>query len=124
MDRTDVWIRFYDGSIKPVLGQSQMICYRQSKEYSLLFQIVEGQSDQPPLISAEASERLQLVKRNFLITADKTMKAGLQGLATKETILKESRQVFDGLGCLAGECAIEVDTTVWPVQQTPRVLDE
>ena len=48
------------------------------------------------------------------------MKAELQGLATKETILKEYPQVFDGLGCLAGECAIEVDTTILPVQQAPR----
>ena len=44
----------------------------------------------------------------------------IPSLATKDTILKEFADVFDGLGCLAGTCNIELDKTVRPVQQLPR----
>ena len=69
---------------------------------------------QPPLISAEACEQLQLVKRMFALDRSAYTRE------TKESLLEKYPEVFEGLGCLPGKCTIEIDSTVKPVQQAPR----
>ena len=40
-------------------------------------------------------------------------------LLSKKKILEEYGDVFDTLGCLPGELYLEVDKSIWPVQQVP-----
>ena len=42
------------------------------------------------------------------------------GVLTEEQILKDYRDVFEGLGCMEGLCHLEVDQTVRPVIHPPR----
>ena len=44
------------------------------------------------------------------------------GVLTKEQILKDYRDVFEGLGCMEGLCYLEVDQTVRPVIHPPRKI--
>ena len=74
LDKSDVRIGFYDGSLKPTLGHE--------KEFVLEFQIIDGPM-QPPLISAEACEQLQLVKRMFALDRNAYTKE------TKESLLEK-----------------------------------
>ncbi|KAL3856077.1 hypothetical protein ACJMK2_015273 [Sinanodonta woodiana] len=41
-------------------------------------------------------------------------------MLTKEVILEDYSDVFDGLGCLPGTYSIEIDKTIKPVQHQPR----
>ena len=41
MDKTDVKLRFYDGSMKPALGQCKLKCFHNNEEFTLIFQIIE-----------------------------------------------------------------------------------
>ena len=40
--------------------------------------------------------------------------------ATEDSIIEQFLDVFEGLGCLAGKCSIEIDATIRQVQQPPR----
>ena len=113
MDKTDVKLRFYDGSMKPALGQCKLKCFHNNEKFILIFQIIEGPSSQYPLISAEACERLRLVRRILSITRSNTE-------ATEDSIIQQFSDVLEGLECLTGKCSIEIDATIRPVQQPPR----
>ena len=80
-----------------------------------------------PLLGAQTCQELNFIK---VMVSDSTcpetvrsVKDHLQTsprVLSKEWILKEYSDVFEGLGCMDGLCHMEVDETVRPVVHPPR----
>ena len=110
----------YDGTTMLPLGQTTVDCTFCDRTYPLCFQIVE--TNQSPLLSAKASQRLGLVTLHVsesMNNISKVPQSSVEPL-TRERILTEYKDVFEGLSCLAGELHFEVDKSVAPVQHQPR----
>lgn len=74
--------------------------------------------DQTPILSEDACEKLGLLTVNVvhkLTTTSSQLKP-----MSKEQILDEFKDVFEGLCEFEGEYHIELDQTVKPVQRQPR----
>ena len=73
-------------------------------------------NNQPPLLSSKASQQLGLVTLHMgesVTNISKTTQSSMEPL-TRERILTEYKDVFNGPGCLAGELHLEVDKSVTP----------
>jgi hypothetical protein len=79
-----------------------------------LFQVVNG--NHKPIISAETCQQLELLKINIDHEVHAVNKTGT---LTTENILRDFRDVFEGLGDI-GNATVTVDPGVTPVQHTPR----
>ena len=107
----------YDGSINESLGQCRvLVVNRDGKLTELLFEVMD--SKQHTLLSLDTCINLQLLSFE---TESICVAEACQHLS-KEQILRDYADVFEGLGSLPGEYDIEVDTTVSPVQNRPRKI--
>ena len=105
--------------MKP-LGEVQLDVSKGQKQYSLKFQVVEGNAR--PLLLAETCQNLGLLT----ITIDGhvsenvyTVQDTQSPLMTKNEILHKYKDVFEGLGNI-GKAKLAVDPEVKPVQHAPR----
>ena len=73
--------------------------------------VIEGNL-QPPLISAETCEKLKCFSMTAVCAIDEKI---TKNAVTKESILREYADIFDGLGKLPGEHYIVIDDHVRPV---------
>jgi len=101
-------LKFYDNSTMRVLGERALHCQYNHASHSLNFKIIRGM--QKPLLSGTTCEKLGLITVNAINT-----------IAEKEDgIIAQFNDVFEGLGCLAGDYHIDVDPSVKPIQHLPR----
>ncbi|XP_011437820.3 retrovirus-related Pol polyprotein from transposon 297 [Magallana gigas] len=116
---TEKTLKLYGGKSKLIpLGIATLKCrvIQSGKTENLDFYVVE--MDQTPILSAEACEKLGLLTVNVVhkLTATSSQFKPM----SKEQILSEFKDVFEGLGEFEGEYHIELDPTVKPVQRQPR----
>ena len=88
---------------------------RKGKRLDLKFQVVE--SSNKPLLSAEACEQLGLLKVD--VDPEESVHVLKSGNLTRDQILSEYKDVFEGLGHI-GDTIIITDPSVKPVQHAPR----
>ena len=101
-------LKFYDNGTLRVLGERTLHCQYKCISHVLNFKIIQG--TQKPLFSGTTCEKLGLITINAVNT-----------IAKKEDhIITQFSDVFQGLGCLAGDYHIEVDPSVKPVQHLPQ----
>ena len=91
------------------------------QQHDLKFQVVQG--DIKPLLSAETCEQLELLKVNIdppvQAQVNKVQDAQTTTPLTKEKILEDFKDVFEGLGHI-GNAKFTIDPDVTPVQHAPR----
>ena len=80
------------------------------------FQVINGK--QKPILSAQTCQTLQLLKISEQIHEISETGTGNKPL-TKESILKEFHDVFEGLGNI-GDASVTVDPDAKPIQHAPR----
>ena len=103
--------------MKP-LGEVTLIVNREGQEpHFLKFQVIEGNSK--PLLSAETCENLGLLQINCESTTQVNSLSEVKPLLTKDKILQDYKDVFEGLGNI-GKASFTVDPEVTPVHHAPR----
>lgn len=112
-------LKCYDNSITKPIGQKILQCNLHNKKYELLFQVVETDIHQKPLLSAETCEMLGFisVNANFCHLQHDRPKSTVW---KKGKILKDYNDVFKSLGTLQGEYHIEENRDPIPVKHAPR----
>ena len=111
-------LKLFDGTLLQPVGEIVLVVERLGKLSNLKFQVVEGV--QKPLLSTEACEQLELIKVDLTPAESvNAMTDKLSGCLTREHILTEYKDVFEGLGHI-GDTKFVLDPSVQPVQHNPR----
>lgn len=108
---SNVTLKMYDQSILKPVGQTKLHCSVNGVTKKVHFQIVKDA--EISLLSGKACQALQLLSFSEDILHVSTS-------TSKEQILNEYADVFNGLGKLPGVYHIETDPNVKPVQNNPR----
>ena len=126
---TDAAIFNYDGTHLAVVGKVCLQLSRRGKQYRLHCRVVNGKRFRS-ILGRRSAITMQLINMcdNDQIHMPDTrgaevLLAGLtnQKLLTKSDVMNQYPAVFsDGVGRLAGEYNIEIDSSVPPVQHAPR----
>ena len=116
-----VKLRLFDGSLMKPRGVATLKTHRNGSTAQLNFQVVDTKNK--PLLSAETCERLGLLKVTIneasevnVVTAQDKPRVPL----TREAILKEYKDVFEGLGHIGICSSFVVNPDHTPVQHAPR----
>ena len=118
LQSSKVKLRLFNGSVMKLLGEVSLnVCKEDKQQHQLKFQVVEG--DSKPLLSAEMCETLGLLKINHNSTALVNTMEETKALLTKEKILADFKDLFEGLGHIE-KANFTVDPEVTPVQHAPR----
>ena len=107
-------LKLYDNSILQPLGAVTLWCEANNIKKKVHFQVVDNNS--PSLLSGWASSALQLIAFNVECIRHLDEVKSL----TKEGVLDNCKDVFSGLGRLPGECKIQIEKNIKPVQNNPR----
>ena len=113
LQQSNVKLRLFDGSVMHPLGEVKL---KVNKEHCLKFQVINGK--QKPILSAQTCQTLELLKISEQIHEISETGTGNKPL-TKESILKEFHDVFEGLGNI-GHASVTVDPDAKPIQHVPR----
>ena len=99
LKNSKVKLRLFDGSLMKPRGVATLKTHRNGSTAQLNFQVVDTKNK--PLLSAETCERLGLLKVTIneasevnVVTAQEKTRVPL----TREAILEENKDVFEGLG--------------------------
>ena len=107
-------LTMYDGTVRKSLGRCRVQVHnRQEKPMWLEFELLE--TKHPTLLSLDTCLNLQLLSYE----AESVCMAEATQSLTKETILKDYKDLFSGIGALPGVYDIELDDSVPPVQNRP-----
>lgn len=118
LQTSKVTLRLFNGSVMKPLGEVKLNVLKENKQrHELKFQVVEGNSK--PLLSAETCETLGLLKINCEPTTLVNTIQETKPLLTKEKVLTDFKDVFEGLGHI-GKASFTVDPEVTPVHHAPR----
>ena len=117
-----VKLRLFDGSLMKPRGVATLKIHRNGSTTQLNFQIVDTKNK--PLLSAETCERLGLLKVtinetsevNTVVTEQEKRRVPL----TRVAILREYKDVFEGLGHIGISSGFVVNPDHTPVQHAPR----
>ena len=109
LERSKARLSSFVGDTTLPVGQVRLPCYINKTRYKLLFQVVKD-SMPAPLLGKVACVKAKLIVRVKVSEVKQE----------NEDILSEYPDLFNGLGCLSGECHITVDKTVQPVVHAPR----
>lgn len=101
---TQVKVSGYSGAAIPVKGKCMVKVSHKEREHTLAFIVVPGNVQ--TILGLAACERLNLVKRVLVVENEDT---------DYDELMKEYKDLFQGLGCLPGEHTIQVDKSVPPV---------
>lgn len=121
LSRSSFKLKDFGGNEIKTRGEKILRCKRRGEKYDIVFQVVE--KDHGPLLSANASKVLGLVKfcneikGAKIFQNDKNLKIHVQ---KANKIVEKYEKLFDGYGCLKGEVHLEVDPDVTPHIQAPR----
>ncbi|BES91778.1 Reverse transcriptase (RNA-dependent DNA polymerase) [Nesidiocoris tenuis] len=110
-------IRCFGGSSVKPLGRIEISVQKNGCKHPLVFEVVESASKPNarslPILSAETCELLDLVKL-------KEVKIIQSTASDSKAIIEQYNDVFSGIGCLEGECHLNVSPSFKPIKQTPR----
>ena len=117
--KTSATLKMYNGTVMNPLGKCTLMCSNGKVSEKLDFFVV--QENVKPLLGAESCQKLEFIKVmvNDKQTVNTVNKQPTNPL-TKEQILEDYSDVFEGLGCMDGLYHIDVDKTVKPVVHPPR----
>lgn len=105
-------LKTFGGSVIEPITKIVVECKRKEECYPIEFEIVEH--DHIPLLSAKTCEDMGFIK----------MCSTIQNLGNAKKnandIVKEFKDVFEGLGCFAGKVKLEIDENATLVIQKPR----
>ena len=122
LKKSKVKLRLFDGSVMKPLGMARVKVHRNGTTDELKFQIVDKTSK--PLLSAETCETLGLMKvtigDEIPVNSVVSETAKPRSPLTKENILREYKDVFEGLGHIGDSNTFVVDRKHTPVQHAPR----
>ena len=110
--KSNAQLKLFDGTLMQLVGETMLTAERKGKRLDQKFQVVE--SSNKPLLSAEACEQLGLLKVD--IESIHVLKSGN---LTRDKVLSEYKDVFEGLGHI-GDTTIITNPSVKPVQHAPR----
>ena len=117
-----VKLRLFDGSLMKPCGVATLKIHRNGSIDQLDFQIVDTKNK--PLLSAETCERLGLLKVTITDSVQVNSVASEQDKPgvpwTKENILNEYKDVFEGLGHIGDSSSFVINPDHTPVQHAPR----
>ena len=105
-------LRLYDGSLVQALGECDLQCKYKGNQHLLNFKIISG--SQQPLLSGKTCTGMGLIIVHVVNSINMSQATMPQDILTKY------KDVFEGLGCLHGECHLEVDPSCRPLKHTPR----
>jgi len=117
-----VKLKLFDGSLMTPCGVATLKIHRDNTTQELDFQIVE--TVDKPLLSAETSVKLGLLKLSFTDTAQvnsmgtEPVKSSVP--LTREKILADYKDVFKGLGHIGESSTFVINPNHSPVQHAPR----
>ena len=117
-----VKLKLFDGSLMKPSGVATLKIHRDNKTQELDFQIVDTVNK--PLLSAETCVKLGLLKLSLTGTAQvnsmgtEPVKSSVP--LTREKILADYKDVFEGLGHLGESSTFVIDPNHPPVQHAPR----
>ena len=114
--KSEVKLTAYSGDIIKPIGQVDLDIKINNRQETLRFQVIDNAPTS--LISGQASEDLGLIKVNRELLVNSVSES--QPL-TKEQIIKEYKDVFQGLGDI-GEYKIDLDPNAKPKQDAPRTV--
>ena len=119
--KTGTTVVVYGGNKLNVLGKTRLKISnpKNKKIYDVEFIVVEDDWDHP-LIGNNTSQEMELIEvrwDNILCTVQEAQN---KPELTKESLLREFSDVFEGTGKLAGQYHIEVDENVSPKVHPPR----
>ena len=103
------------------VGKCNLTCKKGEVSQNAEFQVVD--KELRPRLGAETCQKLNFIKVlvndkvNGLL-GDETIKS----LLTKEVIMKEYKDVFEGLGCIGGNYHIDMKPDIKPVVHPPRKM--
>lgn len=103
--RANMKVTAYAGADIPKKGKCIVNVTHKDKVHKLAFIIVPR--DVQAILGLSACERLQLVKRVFVVDRQKE--------TVYDQLMEEYKDLFQGLGCLPGEHTVRVDESVPPV---------
>ena len=108
MKKSSARLKLYDDSVINVKGECDLTCHYKGVQRNLNFKIVD--SSQPPLLSQQTCTKMGLISVH-VDSAVNSMQHDTVPL-TEGDIVSEFSDVFQGLGCLAGEYHIDIDPAV------------
>ena len=113
-------LKFYDGSVLKPQGKRRIDVKVTdlAKPRTLEFVMLEDPAQRTPLLSADTCESMGLAKMS--VPLNYMGNGSTRSTLTKDCILEEYKDVFQGLGRLPGEYHMELDPSVLPVQHAPR----
>ena len=113
-----VKLRLFNGNVMKPLGEVTLIVNREGQgPHFLQFQVVEGNSK--PLLSVKTCENLGLLQINCESTPQVDSLSEVKPLLTKDKILQDYKDVFEGLGNI-GKASFTDYPEVTPVHPAPR----
>ena len=125
LKKTSAILKMYNGTTMTPLGNCTLKCVKGEMSRDADFFITD--EDVRPLLGAETCQELNLIR---VMTSDisepETVNAvndkvqTAHTVLTRDQILKEYSDVFEGLGCMDGPYHMELDETVKPVVHPPR----
>ena len=113
--KSNAQLKLFDGTLMQPVGETMLTAEKKGKRLDLKFQVVE--SSNKSLLLAEACEQLGLLKVD--IDPEKSIHVLKSGNLTRDKILSEYKDAFEGLGHI-GDTTIITDPSVKPVQHAPR----
>lgn len=93
-------------------------CHYKGHKHRLNFKIVDAR--QPPLLSSQTCTQMGLISVHIDDAVNSVEQHDAVKALSEQDLVHEFKDVFEGLGCLAGDYHIEIDPTVRPVQNAPR----
>ena len=123
LKKTSATLKMYNGTTMSPLGKSTLTCAKGEISKDVDFFIID--QDVRPLLGAETCQELNLIKvmvDDILDpeTVNSVNDKPQTSVLTKDRILKDYSDVFEGLGCMDGLYHMEVDDNVKPVIHPPR----
>jgi len=111
LEAADSILSQYTGSQLHVLGMCTLPCTYQNIRQHLKFYVVNTPGHAtPPLLGLRSSLDLKLIKIVSAISSE----------LTKESMMSQYCDVFQGLGSLPGECELRLEADATPVVHPPR----
>ena len=113
IQKSSVKLRLFGGSTSKPIGKCDLQVKYHNTRQTLKFQVVQDKCR--PLLSAEACEKLQLIKFNSSLTDT------VHQVSDEKPLFSKYHDVFTGLGHI-GNAKIVVDKNVTPVKHSPRCV--
>ena len=108
----------YSGDTLTLLGKMKLRCRYEDRSPQATFYIVD-QKNAPALINLQTARKLGLIKLTYAVS---------QQNSEEKPLLREYKDVFEGIGQFEGQCSIKLKDNATPVvcatRKVPHILQE